>query len=907
MSRDYNGRKWQAGERYVAFLKPGDVALDAPLVAVTELREVARLLHCKIVLKRMAIIVVGANLFDTLGVAAALAHRLDFRVSCGVAQGDCAEWPTPLLLEDVIGAAVTRAARCAGAHLVRTLDGDLWVAHSSIHAELEGGGVVLCDAVDIRKRETDPEVTPRARACRWPVMTPAISSASTTAVQRTTHHAYTLFADIARSEALSGNVDAYRDTLGSLRDAVKAHVPGALSLCDGLPSGLIADDLVSVADVLHFEFTGDGFELVVFSTKSPRQFLDWALTLAEELCLRSLPVRLTAAMGEVFREKVTLVHPDGTYSFTRLSGPVIDECQDGCSAPTGNNGAESIPSFRIMNSLSRDPRLPLAWQDGALWDELVFEGGASGRAARDLASVVVAFDREETRGRADRTFRDWRLWRRRYDESVPRNPLAHDAITASLWRITKLGYLHAALEAGVVGSIFVGLSGMPRNLPVAAGGALVLALTFAFIGGLHFERYLGLRVLPTLQRFHFDEPVRERVMRSTVRMRFAMEKESRSARRRGIVRECGWRGIWYWMWWWLRTQPPHKRRRFRRHLPGPQMFWPVVGLWIVGTAGYAAWAIIVAVLWCPVTGSGAIGPFTPSDQAIAAAIFLGFWWNLCLYLRLRRIGLAMLYLSNSGFRETGRRRLRNARAHDIATGLGLIGTTAWLAWLSGRSLRAGEHDIFVTSLVGLAFVLLLLPVSLTHFRLLARDAERWLDAAATGALKGNGKDLREVISLEPIRAAVRTMVMRGDILASAMLLMHKTIVGGKPIELSPHVLHERAAWFVIDQHGHVHLISGSCLRDLGWDAVKPSTVSELYAEGRFAAKVIRDLARLARPNQFVELDLVGAGPEIDGQLRIAPFKVFVRLLNAESMSAGYLALAIRQGRGHELAPANLKG
>jgi hypothetical protein len=903
MSVVYDGRLWERGDRWVAYVKVAG-GID-PDLRIDEVEKAVVKSTCIILLARSA-----ARLDkDVRRVCGRLGPRDAW---FGITYGDCQEWVTPLLRDDVVGPAVTRAARLA--HAVSQVSDDesrkgIWLAiDEATHQEWPGADQLLVVTKTIKgipyaarlQEVRGPEAADGAAVAPplgGDVGTPPGDGAppeSDEAGEGRAAPACAMIVDLVGSTALLDDRGQWQNALADIRSVATAHVPALLQLCPPLPR----EGTAKVAERLQFEFTGDGFALFV-ATEQRRGFVDWAATVALEIRRRGTPARVGIAASSQAQEtrgglRSNLVKDLDTLTAVAGTGAafalVVDESLHATMLQEWPAVRNAFPPVHVAIPQAHGcarPRCARVLRD-IDHDQLceALDGprptGASGLLSGYLAPFALFF-------------RPW----------LPstRVPLRDRTVPTSLARSQADGTWHAVLEGVLTLAVCAALADTAISpLAFASIVAFVAMVAFAFglLGNILFDAFFLHRVLPTLRRYHFQPAHRERFARLSVRLRAAFARGA-VVNRREVLRNVGWLGAWAWLPEVV-FGPGVSHRRWLKRLPRPDLTLLTAATCAVGALWYVLVAGVLAVVW---------GLTPQATSAALVAVLFGLAWNLAFFLRVQQVSLAVLYLSHGDLRHIAAVGLRIGNRHAAISEVAHAAALGAIGFALGREIVVeGALQPHTVASVGTALIALV--ASWQHSRWPRREAESlaegWLDAFVEGRLRGDGHDLSEGVDLYPMRGVLRILLARGD-----LLLQTLRFVGVRRNQLDARfgAPGEDVSGFVVDQHGAIHgNLPGELMAFLGWHSRQPGNVSEVYADGRFAARMIQDLARHADEKQEIEIsDVLGSGPvQADGTLHTAPVTLRVKTLNPGSLAAGYFAWAIVRPpvAGHRVRRARIR-
>lgn len=978
-----NGRLWSRGLYWLAHIRPVEPVDFATVhdlaVSLFGRRRMARQIgpHGLVVIKPSGVLLgVAPTDNDTAALQrlfadlAALTAASPVRLATGVARGQCAQWPTPLLQQDVVGSGVVSAmaASAASAHVSRGHHGpgvtcavlerpyhpilvdlgfDMVAIPGTAAFELvpkgsrtaaspagccgEGASGAFMPRPDKAAKgergdagaaADEPGIAHTDVAESRPGGPPGgtdlgavggdgcrsspLDDAPPFPASAIRHpDAFALSAAVATSDE-----EALERHLSRLRRALRDHLPALASLAtDPKQPG---DSPVVLSHLLFFEFTGNGFRLVVYlpDAKARRiDLCDWLLTFCTEIAGWRTPVVLAATLG-----------PQPSLRLGRWHAPVpASEPVDPatwCSNRTASPSVNPLSATLVASRALLLPELGLsAAGDGA--EYIIDVGLARSSGSATLASLVQRLDALRVeRGAAPVDLRDTTTLRPLKEgeaSSGLRSPALQRAIQDHGSTIGR----RASIEGVLVMLTALALSS-PR--PSLVRAAFLVGLT-ALVGWVFaawlrrmYTRYVFVRLMPTLPRYHYGAGgattlARESMVRSALRLRFGLAHSGRWCRLRrlsAVYREVGGGGTVFWLDHILISGDRRSLARRQRELPDAERRMPAVFVAVLGTAAYAGFALSVLHFKSWLRFDYLDGRFDLSVLVpVLVATTLGLAWNVCTYWRARKIPLYVLHLKERSYEtilaeQTYRRpsggelevAAQSGKWLDFVNGLTHLVILALIAWGVGR----------FPSLAGwmIGFAALVVTVwsgfdSMRHLHGTRRAGKNWGQAFARGWLWRDGKDLfspakppgtsgglrDEIIPADAMVASMHVMTSRGDILADATW-----VIGATPDD---HPLGRRG-FVVATLPGHVLAVAGPPLAELGWTSANaPPTVDHLYADGTFAAKIVHSWAR-HMDNVTIDLEVLAAGPVINGWLRVSPVELRVIPIRPATLGGGYVAL-----------------
>jgi hypothetical protein len=709
-----------------------------------------------------------------------------------------------------------------------------------------------------------------------------------------------------------------------------------------IPRPPTLDATIPLTERLYYTSTGDGFELCLyedenedekqtskFREKRAELYLSWLLTLLFELRSRKLDVRCAASYGQ---QAITRIQVGGGV----WAGAVATSVP--MPPPLAADKAPADVHAWTYHALKQ--KLHISNPDGSV---LLLGGELATLKTLDDCSLAVnqeidgawivtkaPFDAPSIArclslyrsGRTDRhggNSPGARLGEEEYFdrliekidkriENVFGGNLAevckHSApsvLHESLRRAQRHNGLRALLETSLSAAVGVSLAGgKVRALfdsPIITGllviglGA-VAAVAFAAVARHAYGTYIYARFAPCLHRFHFSDQrldVREYIERGRIALCFAGSGLGSVARRKvGIL------GSLFWSQHDIgddsdldepsrespvatsdlrKTEP--STSAVLRELPSKHLKTPrgIVLSWIVAGSGIALYVLTAWLLergWIP-----------GAARALAAACALGLCWNVCLYLRLRKISLSLFSLRRRDVDD-----VKNANRAggylDFVNACTHLGAAVSLGIALAPGI-ASDRPLWAIAGLGLAIAVASGWHSMRHLATLRKMYEEI----------AQGRKPYETAMTDALHIQVRTLVVRQEVLDLAMdCCFRNREVYGRAV-----------ASFVSDQYGdllsHSEVAESAPEQNAGLARRRrPQTTqpaAAFYADGRYAAKIIGDLVRYARgcwvllavPGRFV-----GGNPAEDGFIEASVYRLHVTAIAVRESPTGYLGLAV---------------
>lgn len=853
--------------------------------------------------------------------------RAPVPIAIGLARGQCTQWPTPVLQQDVVGRGVVDVTRASEASCRLRADDQpiVWAMPCAVldperANELAALGFVLRVEEDVWRIEGGP-----LERFGWQPRTFATlpGERNLPATPRQRPSAFAISAALATDDA--GSLPEH---MSRVRRCLREHLPALARAW----SGDRADSQPLVLSrLLFFEHTGNGFRLALYLDGHEDRALalvDWLLTLATEVEGWDIPLIMAATCG--LQPRVSL----GRWS-APMPAPDRQDPVSWCDQTVRNmRSAGAAGGLVVATRLLELLPASVNWSDCVL-------GGASARELIDVKRLVSAIDAKRSTDRAVAvSFAGGPAleWLKRGQQSkVLRSP----ALERGLRQAGNLLATRAWVEAVLTMTAAIALS-----RPGVSVGRAVAALALAAAGGILFgllgrrfyQRYVFIRLIPTLPRYHFhperNAGARESLIRSALRLRFGLAARSRLDRWKSVWRECG---VWGLLFWYdhIARAPRNERARIRalKSLPDAERKNVALFVLVAGTIlyGLGAWA---TVHWDLLSFRGYGGQaFLTLDQGsptwngvgrsawletgipVGLASLVGLLWNLCAFWRARKIPFYVLHMRmrrydlilGEEYAGTRSPEIESSAEHgrwlDFVNGFVHLAILALIAWGAGAR---GSWFGPIVAAGGFGLSVASGTLSMQHLRDARRSAKQWGRSFARGWLRHDGKDLfstastdqdtkrDEILPLDPMHAAMHVMVSRGDILMDALC---QSSLRGADARL------DGGGLVVASLPGNVLCLAGAAFGSLGWGpAHVPATVDALYADGTFAAKVVHSWARYA-DNMTLDFELLAAGPIEGGRLTIRPYELRLMTIDPDTLGGGFLGVVARAGKNERLRVA----
>jgi hypothetical protein len=647
---------------------------------------------------------------------------------------------------------------------------------------------------------------------------------------------------------------------------------------------------------IQFEFTGDGFALVVYGA-NPEAVAEWIHTVALATILARLPARLSAARG------LALEGRDWATS------PLVRDLD-----PSADNRRTEATAGNVCLYLCQDLHRVLrgAWTPDDAYPPL-------GKVRWPEAAIL------------DRTMHSLQAFTRG-------NVFANPNVERTLRDTTRLGIGHAVAESLVV----VGTASLafyedsPCIAAVLPALCAVLAASFGYLGGNLFAGFFLHKVASSLHRPELGTgSTREQLFRSGLLLRAwsvgRLSPGLGSAPRRII----GWRGIVTWTLltcchdlWLQATQSKRYKKRpdSDKHMPEatpspksiPLDFMADL-LAVSGSLSYVSCASVVVFvtmgtqlvcdlvvdlvasmgilaqsadpgmlsvvllhnLWAPVAQSIRATQTDHRLWAAIAAAATGTLFAITMSRRLKQISTMQLFPTGDVVRSLGGQSAKGAqtfRRLNVATWL--VASTSLVLW------------VWASTTPWCALLWPLLPLCYVAYRMVAAGDQTTRDSIA---ILGFGKPDNRVPT--SYVATIQRMTHTRTLLLRAALEYDVADVSAPWVAEPRGVVDTGSfAWLVNDITGRVHGMGGPLATTLGWNIRRMAdSVAEFYADGAPTAKRIGLLARHLPSSVVMVVHADGAGPPtmLSGPgldvIQAVPAIIAIRVIRADGRVIGYLA------------------
>lgn len=725
--------------------------------------------------------------------------------------------------------------------------------------------------------------------------------------------------------------------------------------------------------------------------RHPHWLLDWLTTVVAELEARRVPVRLGVAIASVRR--LSSPHAAAAGRPWLSKGDLPEQLRDVCRLASARRAGEEI---HLRPAITAEALRWLGMPQEGL-DQLGHDVYALSREVLDdierRCERCVVHDLGLRGGRlmdrldlAPALFNGRVRSKARIMAERVLVPAFSDAIYTTLRRAERDGRVHAYLQAWLY--VLVSLSWAVRRagVNVEVDGpklAVVLAvelvavyftsLVVTRICARLYERFVVLRVLPVLHRYHFTDLAGEVMERVSLRMRAALSLPTFSERLRALVAAGGWVSPLMWYRFVLRpwhpapATPENTWPSLRRPVPKARLHRAPNGVALRANGespteatqwhpsdvrpdipqDLAALCGIVALLSLLGGSQVSAGIWTlahlPGDPAhlfLGLGFVTGSLYAAAFYTRLTRVDLSALYLRRprpldldfasemnsifsfltglvsfltlmllaAGVEPMLRQSLdrddgfgvavgfvsllalslvpmgfRSNRAAWLLLGVSLIVTVAAL-W-QGLPALAGWSLLYA----GLCMISINIVLAYTPYMRLEQAVRPCLDDPASEVPR-----VTEQVALFPPQAWIRSFEMHRRLAVRALGLLgdFAEVIHRQVGELARPDRPE-AGWFLCDQHGQIIAVGGPGAHALGWLGRRLSKAEDLFDGGDRSAGRLALLVRHALPGQRLEVMVL---PRADAPSPRRPCRLFVEVIDADRVSAGYLGVMIPTAR-----------
>lgn len=936
-----NPRRWLTGVCWVLYVTSSDhAALLAAAQSLGEFAPSARVLlrpDCVIVAVRdedgRAAEVAAARraIGDQVLMAAGLLFASVGVVWVGIARGYCRELPTPVLQSELLGRGVVRAERAwrtARAHAGvagglafgddraddfptflgfvlgddAPAEEDLKELYPPITDEKKTGGIYLTSrVVDVATLQA--AAYGRTFPGRLLVEPEPVSRAAASLPDAV---AFSMIVDLIDSSS-----DLPRDRLSEqtirFHRVVRKHLPALLDVGANEAPSTTAE--WTLDNRLYFCSTGDGFQMCRYFDSAPsedttRLLLSWLVTFVMELRRRKLRARVAVALGTQDTRPVSI--PSRSDPWLTRNPVVRPNC-----AIQAHEKSSTILDFLHRSTWHHDEVLVVA-NDGddrghGLLDAVAGHpagidlrcDGATGRmipatygetgfvvrlvpiaelestlgAALDAAVVMPpetpprpSFPALCDAGRAERIFE---AFGPTAAKTAVRNVRVHNIVRAMI---------EAALTSGA--GVIALAAHDDRSAAVAAGLVLLavaLGGVYAWLWGMWIGRLMWTHVGPTMRRFCFARDARDAIQRLKIRLLLPNDDEGDVSRAL-----FGWPRSWF---------APRRTEHLAgfRHSPLPEdrrelrLSRSVLATLVV--PGILAYVIFTGFLVVSADFSTARERW----WFFAAGVTAGALWNAALVVRL--MSLSFEHFSTYQRVSLAGRIKLGAWAEIVLAVVSCVAhgvVFVWVGWSSEQAwVQIGAWVGGLATVAVLTFIVVSRSFS-AHLASVTGGDRGALEAAGAEEQRQAAAVVDALIIDRPLLGRLRSSATRARSLRRAVEVAWEQRGADRLV----HTLAEADALFVVDQYGDVIWQRGL--------SSGPLSAKDVFADGKFAAKIVGDLIRYARERWLHLCVSLDAGT-FEGETRSGDIRTVTASLDAfglgrdDELPAGYLAVVHRLG------------